>query len=75
MSEDIIIALITAIGSLLAGIIGQMIAASATVKAAAIKEKVNQEPLPSSSERNNKKGNRFWGFLGGALIVDIFVSP
>lgn len=63
MSEGIIIALITAIGSLLGGVIGQIITASATVKAAAIKEKVN---LPTSSKEEQP---RSWGrMIGGALI-------
>jgi hypothetical protein len=62
MSEGIIIALITAIGSLLGGIIGQIITANATVKAAAIKEKIN--PTASNGEKP-----RSWSIvIGGALI-------
>lgn len=63
MSEGIIIALITAIGSLLGGIAGQMISASATIKAAAIKEKLNQAPSVRGESSNNWKG-----ILSGALI-------
>ena len=63
MSEGIIIALITAFGSLLGGIIGQLITASATIKAATIKEKIN--PTPS----NKDKKPHSWGIvIGGAII-------
>lgn len=50
MSEGITIALITAIGSLLGGIVGQIITASATIEAAKIKGQSNKS---SSSEKNN----------------------
>ena len=50
MSEGVLIALITAVGSLLGGIIGQFIAASATVKAAEIKESIK----PEASSKNKK---------------------
>lgn len=63
MSEGIIIALITAIGSLLGGIIGQIIVASATVRAAHIKANPNQ-----TSDINSDKSLSLSGILGGALI-------
>lgn len=63
MSEGIIIALITAVGSLLGGIIGQFITASATINAARIKEKVNP---PSSS--NSEKPRSWVGIIIGAII-------
>ncbi len=63
MSEGIVIALITALGSLFGGIIGQLITASATIKAATIKEKVNQTSI--SKDENSRSWN---GILTGALI-------
>lgn len=63
MSEGIIIALITAIGSLMGGIIGQSITASATIKAAAIKEKLNLAP-----DVRGEKSNNWRVILGGAVI-------
>jgi hypothetical protein len=63
MSEGIIIALITAVGSLLGGIIGQFISASATVTAAKIKGNVNS----ANSLKDDKPFS--WGnILGGALV-------
>ena len=69
MSEGVVIALITAIGSLIGGIIGQMISASATIKAAAIKEKLNLAP-DSHAEKSLSLG----GILGGALIGAVFLG-
>jgi hypothetical protein len=59
MSEGVVIALITAAGSLLGGILGQFIAASATVQAASIK---NGAKL-SSSNKNEKS------FLWSGVLV------
>jgi hypothetical protein len=63
MSEGIVIALITAIGSLLGGVIGQKIVASATVRAAEIKTNPNR-----ISDSKSKKPLSLSGILGGALI-------
>ena len=63
MSEGIIIALITAMGSLLGGVIGQIIVASATIRAAEIKANPN-----SASGSNSEKSRSLGGILRGALI-------
>jgi hypothetical protein len=63
MSEGIVIALITAGGSLLGGIIGQFIAASATVKAAQIKENSIKD------ERKISLGGVFGGAVIGAILT------
>lgn len=62
MSEGIITAFITAAGSLLGAVAGQLIAASATVRAAAIKESTN---IGYSSR--DEKSISWVGILGGAL--------
>jgi hypothetical protein len=63
MSEGIIIALITVIGSSLGGIIGELIAAKAVRDAAALKEKLNIAPDVKGGKSNNWKA-----ILGGTLI-------
>lgn len=73
MSEGIIIALITAIGSLLSGIVGQIIAANATIKAAAIKQKADEKPLSKEIDNKSRRGGAWQGFLGGALIGAIII--
>ena len=62
MSEGIIIALITAIGSLLGAVIGQIITASATIKAAEIKEKVQL------NSREEKKPISWKVMISGAVL-------
>ena len=68
MSEGIIIALITAIGSLVGGIAGQFIMASATVKAAMIKEGGKVSPSPV-----DEKSFSWGGVVGGAVIGAAFM--
>lgn len=72
MSEGIIIALITAIGSLLGGIIGQIITASATVKAAKIKEEANLPQL-SKDEKTRSWGRVITGAVFGAIATLIIL--
>lgn len=67
MSEGIIIALITAIGSLVGGVAGQFIVASATVKAAMIKEGGN-----FASTTADEKSFSWSGVFGGAVIGAVF---
>ena len=65
MSEGVIIALITTIGLLFGGIIGQIITASSTIKAAKIEAKVG----PTRTSKNNDgKGISLKGMILGALI-------
>ncbi|MGP8338086.1 MAG: hypothetical protein ACT6FC_07610 [Methanosarcinaceae archaeon] len=63
MSEGIVIALITVIGSLIGGIFGQKITASATIEAAKIKTKVNQK-----HEGAVKSPLSVWGVILGVFI-------
>lgn len=62
MSEDIIIALITVGGSLIGSIIG----AYATVKAAGIK--IQKPTSQTISEVKKQKPHWIWGMLGGAIV-------
>jgi hypothetical protein len=71
MSEGIIIALITAFGSLLGGIIGQIITASATIEAAKIKEKINLSP---NGENNAWRRVVFGAIIGAVVTLIILFS-
>lgn len=66
MSENIIIALITAGGAILGGIVGAIINAYATIKAAGLK--VEQTPSQAIQEARKQKSYWGWGILGGTII-------
>lgn len=67
MSEGIIIALITAGGSIIGGIIGRLISSSALVKAARIKK---------DGESSNKEEKSFsWGGIGMGVIIGAILMP
>jgi hypothetical protein len=71
MTEGITIALITAIGSLLGGILAQSIAAYATIKAATLKQGENQSA--SQAAGSNKNSQLLPGFWIGTLITAIVI--
>ena len=73
MSEGIIIALITALGSLLGGIVGQSITASATVRAAQIKEKASQSSFDKDEQTPSSWGRIIVGALLGAIVTLIIL--
>ena len=72
MTEGITIALITALGSLFGGIIGQIIVAYATIKAATIKENGSQANSQPAVKTDGKK-NKFQGFWIGTVITAIVI--
>ena len=63
MSEEILIALITSVGSIVGGIVGNYIVAYATIKSATIKKKGK-----SSKSPKNKKPLSWVGVFGGVVI-------
>jgi hypothetical protein len=69
MTEGITIALITALGSLLGGIIGQTIVAYATIKAAAMKGNGDQAISQPAIEPKGSKNSKIQGFWIGTLIT------
>ena len=66
MSENVIIALITAGGALFGGIIGALINAYATIKAAGIR--VQQAPSEALAQVKEQKVHWLWPIIGGAAI-------
>jgi len=66
MSENIIIALITATGAMIGGIIGALINAYATIRAAGIK--VEQTPSQALVQVKEEKVHWLWSIIGGAVI-------
>lgn len=73
MTEGITIALITAIGSLLGGIIGQIITAYATIKSATIKGSGNQAGSQSMTESEGNNNSKLKGFWIGTAITAIVI--
>lgn len=73
MTEGITIAIITAIGSLLGGVIGQIIVAYATIKAATIKGNGNQTSSLPTIAPEKQKNSRFQGFWIGASLMAIVI--
>ncbi|MCP4139035.1 MAG: hypothetical protein GY755_01890 [Chloroflexi bacterium] len=73
MSEGIIIALITATGSLLGGIIGQLISASAMLKAAALKENPIQSPVIKERKKLSLSGILKGALLGAVLTLAVLL--
>ena len=69
MSEGIIIALITAIGSLMGGIIGSLITASATITGIKLKEKIGQPPSVKDEKPHSSWSRVFVGALIGAVAT------
>lgn len=69
MSEGIIIALITAIGSLMGGIIGSLITASATITGIKLKEKIGQTPSAKDEKPHSSWSRVFIGALIGAVAT------
>jgi hypothetical protein len=80
MSENILIALITAIGAMVGGITGAAINAYATIKVA--EKKSEQTSLQIPTQVKEQKVHWLWGMIGGAVIgagmvlgVLIFINP
>lgn len=72
MSEGIVIALITAVGSLLGGIIGQIITASATIEAAKIKDKA--PTIPNNGTNDSWKRVVVGAIIGAVVTLVILFS-
>jgi MFS family permease len=66
MSENVLVALIAAIGAVVGGIAGAVIEAYATIRAA--NPKTGQRPEPPSPKPRKGSPHWAWGIAGGAII-------